>query len=211
MTILVENLRRLMAARGIGAIPLARKAGLARTGVSDILTGKSLNPQYATLRKLADALEVPMAALTGGEENLSTVEQIPLTVNADLPVYASSPEGSADMVITMESIEYIDRPSILENVSDAFAFYLSGDAMEPRYEQGERLLVNTRRPPRVGSDVLIILQSDDENRRPAMVRKLLAVSRDKVRLRQWNPARDFDFDRELIVAMYKIMGTQASD
>lgn len=57
------NLDALMRERKIDAAKLARDAGMNRTGVYDILSGKSLNPRLDTLAKLAGALRVSPAAL----------------------------------------------------------------------------------------------------------------------------------------------------
>ena len=57
------NLDAIMREREIDASRLARDAGMNRTGVYDILSGKSQNPRLDTLAKLAKALQVSPAAL----------------------------------------------------------------------------------------------------------------------------------------------------
>jgi DNA-binding Xre family transcriptional regulator len=64
-TPIVPNLRRLMAARGITARPLAKKAGLNETAVYDIMSGKVRSPRHDTLAKLAKALSVSVSEITG--------------------------------------------------------------------------------------------------------------------------------------------------
>lgn len=211
MNDLVSNIEAAMARRAVGAIKLAQDAGLGRTAVADILSGRSENPRYATLQKIAAALSVSVEELTVGQDSSPATVEPARYGQADLPVYASAQGGPDGMVIVMEPIEYIRRPDFLDRVPDAFAFYVTGDSMEPRYEQGERLLIHPRRPARAGSDVLVILNTQDGAEHAAMVKRLVSLSRDKVRLRQFNPPRDFDLSRSEISNIFKIMGTQVAD
>src|SRR5258708_33506416 len=45
-----------------------------------------------------------------------------------------------------EAKEYVVRPPSLGGVSNAFALYVDGESMEPRYYAGEMLYVNPNRP-----------------------------------------------------------------
>lgn len=62
----------------------------------------------------------------------------------DLPVYASAACGEAFVIVTSDPVEWIERPAILMGVPGAFAVYLNGDSMAPRYEHGEILYVHPR-------------------------------------------------------------------
>lgn len=211
MADLKTNLIREMGKRGFAAVPLAEKAGLGRTAVTDILGGRVKNPRQDTLRKLADALSISVTELMTGEASEPVIERVTFSAKPDLPVYASAQGGDGGMVIVLDPIEFVNRPDYLSNVQDAFAFYVIGDSMEPRYEQGERLFVHPKRPARVGSDVLIITKDGDGLEHAAMVKRLVSVSRDVVRVRQYNPPQEFDIDRSTIANMFKIMGSQTSD
>lgn len=61
--VLLENLRALMAARGLNAHTLADAAGMNPTAVYDILSGKARSPKLETVAKLADALGVATTRL----------------------------------------------------------------------------------------------------------------------------------------------------
>lgn len=212
MADLVENLKRVMADRNIGAIKLAQMAGLGRSAVSDILTGKSGSPRLNTLQAIAESLDLSVDDLTtGGGSSQMSARATDSTGKTDMPVYASGLNGKDGMTIRMDVIEHTRRPDFLEGIPDAFAFYVVEESMEPRFECGERLLVHPRRPPRAGSDVLILFKSTGGADIPAMVKRLVSVSRDVVRVRQYNPAREFDIDRKAVENMYKIMGVQTVD
>ena len=204
-----------MESRGINAADLSKRAGLGRTAVYDFLTGRSKSLRMASVSALAGALDVAVEQLTSSAPETSPFRPAPAEApgRVDLPVYASAQGGEDGMVITMEPIEYLPRPDYLKSVPEAFAFYVVGDSMEPRYEQGERVLVHPKRPARAGSDVLLIFHTDDPSGvdHSAMVKRLVSVSRDVIRVRQYNPPREFDIERKTVANIFKIMGLQVSD
>jgi len=53
----VENLERLMLARGMNPTSLSRASGLGSTYIRDILEGRSKNPKLAEIAQVAEALE----------------------------------------------------------------------------------------------------------------------------------------------------------
>ena len=61
---IARNVRRRMAAKGLGPKALSRKAGLNETYVRDLLKGRSLNPRQAHLQNLAVALDCRVSDLT---------------------------------------------------------------------------------------------------------------------------------------------------
>jgi transcriptional regulator with XRE-family HTH domain len=62
-----ENLQALMAQRRLTAVEVARTAGLSRSVVHDLLTGRIASPRLATLQDIAaKGLQVELAALLYG-------------------------------------------------------------------------------------------------------------------------------------------------
>lgn len=57
------NIESIMKMRGMDAAKLARAASMNRTGIYDILSGKSKNPRLDTVEKIAAALDVAPSAL----------------------------------------------------------------------------------------------------------------------------------------------------
>lgn len=57
------NLAAIIELRETDPAKLARKAGMNKTGIYDILSGKSKNPRLDTVEKIARALEVPPSRL----------------------------------------------------------------------------------------------------------------------------------------------------
>jgi SOS-response transcriptional repressor LexA len=145
----------------------------------------------------------PASGGLGGESRGSPLR----TDRADLPVYASAEGGGGSIVITNEPIDYVRRPDPLLSVRDGYGCYVIGDSMSPAYEQGDLLLIHPGRPVRPGDDCVFVRDPGDGSQH-ALVKRLLRIAPEKWRVRQFNPAKDFDLDRgqwqkaQLIVGKY---------
>lgn len=126
----------------------------------------------------------------------------------DLPVYASAEGGGGAIIITSEPIDFVRRPEPLLSVRDGYGCYVIGDNMSPAYEQGDLLLVHPGRPVRPGDDCVFI-RGQDDGAQQALVKRLLRISPEKWRVRQFNPTRDFDLDRGLWQKVQLIVGKYA--
>lgn len=125
----------------------------------------------------------------------------------DLPVYASAEGGGGALIITNEPIDYVRRPEPLLSVRDSYGCYVIGESMSPAYEQGDLLLIHPNRPVRSGDDCVFVRDPGDGSQH-ALVKRVLRITPEKWRVRQFNPAKDFDLDRgqwqkaQLIVGKY---------
>ena len=65
----------------------------------------------------------------------------------DLPIMGAVRGGADGFYFNEgEPKEYVVRPANLAGSSNAFALFVDGDSMEPRYFAGEVLYVNPNRP-----------------------------------------------------------------
>ena len=123
----------------------------------------------------------------------------------DLPVWAAVQGGEEGaMLITASPIDWIARPRELE-VVDAFAVFLIGESMYPRYDHGDQLYIHPHRPPKAGDDCLFIQQVDDSSFL-GLAKTLVRPLADKWRVKQFNPAKEFDLDRRKWPKAWKIVG-----
>lgn len=107
-----------------------------------------------------------------------------------------------------EVIDTIPRPSILAGAKDAYAVYIVGTSMEPRYFAGEAGFVHPGKPVTAGSFVLVQLKPKIEGDAPrAVLKRLVRRSGSKVVLEQYNPARTFDLKAEEILSMHRVVGS----
>lgn len=61
----IQEIRRRLKEKNLTPISAAKKAGLGRDSIRDILRGKSQQPSYGTLKKLADVLDCTVSELEG--------------------------------------------------------------------------------------------------------------------------------------------------
>src|SRR5262249_11460080 len=84
-----------------------------------------------------------------------------------------------------EAKEYIVRPPSLAGVSNAFALYVDGESMEPRYYAGETLYVNPNRPLTRGCFVAVELADGQ-----CLIKQFLRRNDDHLVLAQFNPPKE---------------------
>ena len=102
-------------------------------------------------------------------------------------------------------IDWIERPANLKHVSDAFAVFVVGDSMEPRFRSGELVMVHPHRPVRIGQDVLIEAMTDD-GASEFMVKRLAAMDSDSYTFEQFNPAKRVEIARSRVIRCLNIVG-----
>jgi len=123
----------------------------------------------------------------------------------DLPVYGSALGGpDGEMIVSFEPIEWVRRPAPLEGVNGGFGFYMIGESMSPAFEPGDMILCHPTRPPYAGQDVLVIRRLDGGQH--ALVKRLVRIDGGGLRLRQFNPACEFDVPREDVVSFHLVVG-----
>jgi len=114
----------------------------------------------------------------------------------DVPVWASAEAGSdGAMVLVNDPIDYIRRSERMQGVKNPFAFYVIGASMSPAIEHGDQVVVNPVVPVRPGADCVFI-HEDADGAMHALVKRLLRISADHWRVRQYNPPRDFDLPKK---------------
>jgi hypothetical protein len=124
----------------------------------------------------------------------------------DLPV-AGSVRGDGDGFLfnTGAPTEFVERPSSLRGVFNAFALYMDGDVMEPRYYAGELLHVNPNRPLTRHCFVAVELASGQ-----GMIRQFLRRNESELVLHQLNPSRDLHVKAAEVKRICRITGAAES-
>lgn len=130
------------------------------------------------------------------------VGTVPHASTRDLPVMGTVKGGSEGFYFNEgEPKEFVSRPSGLDGVANAFALYVDGDSMEPRYLAGEILYVNPNRPITRNCFVAVELQDGQ-----GMIKQFLRRSDDQLVLRQFNPPKDIRLVSREVKRMYRITG-----
>ena len=105
-------------------------------------------------------------------------------------------------------VEYIDPPPFLASAVDAYAVYVKGESMSPRYEPGELLYVHPGRPVTPGCYVLVQTKPQNGEQAPlAFLKRLVRRTATKLVLEQLNPHRQIELPVEQIVTIHRIVGS----
>lgn len=217
-TPLVHAIRAYLDRTNTSAAALSRRVGTNDSLVKAILTGNSANPRQDTLAKLARAMGMTVAELTGEAKpsnNPPPTNAVVLSTSSaptlrDLPVYGSAEGGDGIMILDNEPIEYKDRPDNLKGVRGAFAVYIVNDSMAPAYEQGDQVHIHPGRPVRPGKDALFI-SKDQHGVEHAMVKRLVKSTDKAWRVQQFNPPRTFDLPKEKWQRALRVVGSDRAD
>jgi phage repressor protein C with HTH and peptisase S24 domain len=141
----------------------------------------------------------PMAAAA------STVPPAPagFARNPDLIPIRSAGRGGTEqeMFLADGPIGYTPRPANLSGVRAAYAIYMVGDSMTPRYEPGWLLHVNPFKPPTRGRDVVVYKRGN-----AVLIKQFLGWERDALVLRQLNPEDTLRIARAEVLECHLVVG-----
>lgn len=200
------------------------------TGKPDLIRDcrrKNSIPSSNNLHKLAQILHVSTDWLLGGDvveiPSDATLREAPLDFKtqppmADLPVLGTAHGGtvvilSGDRDTEVEQtmfeptqvIRYITRPRSLTGAKDAYAIYVEGESMYPRFGPGEMAVVDPRVPPRIGDDVIVQLSENGNDEITAiLIKRLVRRSASFLELEQFNPATRFRVDSARVKRLHRI-------
>ena len=98
-------------------------------------------------------------------------------------------------------VGYTARPANLAEVHAAYAIYMRGEAMEPRYQQGWLLHVNPNKPPMRGRDVVVY-----QKNRTLLIKQFVRWEDDALVLRQLNPPQELRIPRDQVLECHLVVG-----
>jgi phage repressor protein C with HTH and peptisase S24 domain len=104
-------------------------------------------------------------------------------------------------------IDLIDRPAALIGVPNAYAVYVVGGSMEPRYHPGEVVHIHPGRPVDEGAYVLVQRRGKQGEAPLAVIKRLAKRTGAKITLEQFNPPRIFDIKTGDIVSIHRVVGS----
>jgi SOS-response transcriptional repressor LexA len=131
-----------------------------------------------------------------------------VTTNKMLPVLGEAVGGvDGKYIFNGSIIDYVVCPPSLENVAGAYAVYIDGESMYPRYKAGETAWVHPNKPARRGDDVIVQIHPPEDDGSPpwGYVKEFVGWSGDRLVLNQFNPAGEIRFDRSEVVSIHPIV------
>ena len=105
-------------------------------------------------------------------------------------------------------IDMVDRPASLAGVPNAYAVYVVGASMEPRYYQGELVMIHPGKPVTNGAFVLVQRKPKHGDETPlAVIKRLVKRTQTMITLEQFNPPKMFDIKAGDIVSIHRVVGS----
>lgn len=106
----------------------------------------------------------------------------------------------------------VGRPPNLIDVKDAYAVYMVGHSMEPKFRAGDMLFVHPHKPARSGDYVVVQIDPDSSEKDPEyLVKQFVRRSTNKMTLRQFNPEKELIFSATHIKAVHRIVASSEAD
>lgn len=126
-----------------------------------------------------------------------------------IPVLGSGRGGSDDegvFELNGSEVNRVKCPPALTDVRGAYALYVQGTSMEPRYFEGEIVYINPIQPPRINDFVVIQFtpRHDGDNTR-AIIKRLVGRTASVLKVEQYNPPKTYDVPRSDIKAVHRII------
>ena len=120
-----------------------------------------------------------------------------------MPIRSGARGGGSEREMFLQDgpIGYTPRPANLAGIRDAYAIYMTGESMEPRYTQGWLLHVNPFKPPVRGRDV-VVYKTDHA----VLIKQFVGWKDDALVLRQLNPDETLRIPRDEVVECHLIVG-----
>ncbi len=172
---LAERLSPLFAQSGIDPVEVMALAGITRASRD---TGRKLDPMPLEPRASRKDLPILGVAMGGGSGYFFN-------------------DGIAK--------DHVLRPPSLVGVANAFAVYVYGDSMAPRYLSGEIVHANPNRPLTAGCFVVVELTDGR-----GMIKQFVKQDDRRVVLRQFRPEQELVIDRAEVARICRIVGTAES-
>ena len=130
----------------------------------------------------------------------------PARFGAKIPAYGQAVGGrDGEFILNGNRIVDVLAPPSLQGVPDAYAVYVVGDSMEPRYFAGEAVFVNPRLPVRRGDFVVAQIAVADGEPPHAYIKRFVARDARLLRLEQFNPRKTLEFAVRSVISVHRII------
>lgn len=206
MTSIADRIKRTRSNKGLTQAALATALNINQSTVA-YWENKRSQPDAKTVETLSGILGVtPEWIMFGGTSAKSTgpsfTPPAAVKTHKDLPVLGMAQAGKHNtLIITETPVSFIDRPPNLVGNNGAFAVWVAGKSMEPRFRIGEVIYINPAKPVDIGCYVLVELLDGS-----AYVKELIKQTQTKVILRQYNPAKDLEIASTEVKNIYRVVG-----
>lgn len=124
----------------------------------------------------------------------------------DVPVLGRAKGGDGgEFEFNGQVMGWVQRPPHLIGVLDAYASYVDGESMYPRYKPGETVWTNPPKPFIRGDDIIVQLHPEEEGGNPrGYIKEFVRWEPKYLVVAQYNPPMEIKYDREMVISTHKI-------
>lgn len=151
------------------------------------------------------ALDASLGSGVGADEASTPWRQ---SKPVDLPIYGSVAADTGEYFVTdfADVIDYCHRPTLVQNNAKAYALYVIGTSMEPRFFDGARIVVDgSNRPPRPNDAVVVQISENGESPTKGLLKTYLRKDDNHLVLKQYNPPRELKIDVDRVVNIDRVL------
>jgi phage repressor protein C with HTH and peptisase S24 domain len=200
-----DRVRERRAALKLSQPQLAKKAGITYQAIQQLEAGGGSKHLVAIARALGVTAEWLADGMgpspRGGPSPRALAEKLKV-----LGMAQCGPDGWS--LWNGDVIDMVDRPASLAGVPNAYAVYVVGASMEPRYYQGELVMIHPGKPVTNGAFVLVQRRPRNDGDTPlAVIKRLVKRTATRTVLEQFNPARTFEIRNDDIVSIHRVVGS----
>lgn len=156
MSFLKDNYRFLLARKGVSSSDVSRSTGISQPALSKIERGISENPRLQTLNLLAEYFGVSVSDLINSNLSDATEIEEPLSHINYVPLISWVQAGNWQEVIdNLHPGEGERIPTVYKAREHTYALRVHGDSMEPKFSNGDIIIVEPGEQPENGSYVVV--------------------------------------------------------
>lgn len=120
-----------------------------------------------------------------------------------LPVRGRA-EGGKDgnFVIEEQPIDWTYRPADLQGVNEAFAVFVSGNSMVPKYKNGDLVYVHPAKP--ISKQRYALIETTEHK---GFIKQYVGWQDDHLIVQQFNPKQEIKIPRENVLRLMLVIGS----
>lgn len=129
-----------------------------------------------------------------------------VSLTTKIPVYGHAMGGKyGEFILNGNKVADILAPASLDGVNGAYAVYIAGTSMEPRYFAGEVAFIHPSLAIKKGDFVVAQIASDEGSAPFAYVKRFVSFDERRLKLEQLNPRRFLEFPKKQVVSVHLIL------
>jgi transcriptional regulator with XRE-family HTH domain len=193
---LASNIRTRRAQLNWSQKELAAKAGVSQQLINALENGSVRSSKF--IHEIALALGCAIADLD--PKYGTTIDHGSSIIDRDgrhgeLPIFSAAEAAVGSVVVSMEPVDFIDRPAPLENVRGGYGLIVASNFMFPEFETGDFALVNPHLPPL--PETTCLFYSEEKNGTLAKLRRLIQITPSDWYVKAWNPPEGIEVEKIL--------------